>query len=223
MNNNKMAGFIDHTLLKPDATEDQIRILCEEAIQYKFKSVCVNTTWTSFCADLLRDSGVITCVVAGFPLGAMETGAKAFEAEQAVKLGAGEVDMVMNIGALKSGKIDFVREDIAAVTEAAGKADVKVIIEACLLTDEEIVTACKLSREAGAAFVKTSTGMSTHGATIEDVRLMRKTVGPDMGVKAAGGVRTLEDAEAMIEAGATRIGTSGGIKILAGEVLDEGY
>jgi deoxyribose-phosphate aldolase len=223
MNSKELAGFIDHTLLKPDAEEEQIRVLCEEAIQYNFKSVCVNTTWTSFCAEKLKDSGVITCVVAGYPLGAMETEAKAFEARRAVELGAGEIDMVLNIGALKSGNTNLVLRDIAAVTEAAGNADVKVIIEACLLTDEEKVTACRLSKEAGAAFVKTSTGMSTHGATIEDVRLMRKTVGPEMGVKAAGGIRTLEDAEAMIEAGATRIGTSGGIKILAGESLNGEY
>ena len=223
MDSKELAKYIDHTLLKPDANEEQIRNLCEEAIKYGFKSVCVNTTWTSYCSELLKDSEVITCVVAGFPLGAMETQAKAFEARRAVELGAGEVDMVINIGALKSGKNDVVLEDIAAVTKAAGKADVKVIIEACLLSEEEKVTACLLSKEAGAAFVKTSTGMSTHGATVEDVRLMRNTVGPQMGVKAAGGVRTREDALAMIEAGATRIGTSGGIKILSGEVITEGY
>ena len=223
MNNKELAEYIDHTLLKPDASEDQIRVICEEAVQHGFKSVCVNTTWTAYCADLLKGSGVITCVVAGFPLGAMETEAKAYEAKRAVELGAGEIDMVMNIGGLKSGNIDMVRRDITAVTEAAGNADVKVIIEACLLTDDEKITACRLSKEAGAAFVKTSTGMSTHGATIDDVRLMRKTVGPDMGVKAAGGVRTLDDAMAMIEAGATRIGTSGGIKILAGERITDGY
>jgi len=223
MNNKELAGYIDHTLLKPDAAEAQIKTLCDEAVQYDFKSVCVNTTWTAYCADLLKSSEVITCVVAGFPLGAMETEAKAYEARRAVELGAGAVDMVLNIGALKSGKTDLVRKDIAAVVKAAGNADVKVIIEACLLSDEEKVTACRLSKEAGAAFVKTSTGMSTHGATVEDVRLMRETVGPDMGVKAAGGVRTLDDAMAMIEAGATRIGTSGGIKILAGEINTADY
>ena len=223
MNNKELAGYIDHTLLKPDAAEAQIKTLCDEAVQYDFKSVCVNTTWIAYCADLLKSSEVITCAVAGFPLGAMETEAKAYEARHAVELGAGEVDMVLNIGALKSGKTDLVRKDIAAVVKAAGNADVKVIIEACLLSDEEKVTACRLSKEAGAAFVKTSTGMSTHGATVEDVRLMRETVGPDMGVKAAGGVRTLDDAMAMIEAGATRIGTSGGIKILAGEINTADY
>lgn len=223
MNKKELAGYIDHTLLKPDANEGQIRTLCEEAIQHGFKSVCVNTTWTGYCAELLKSSEVITCVVAGFPLGAMETEAKAYEAKRAVELGAGEVDMVINIGALKSGNTELVRRDIAGVVKSAGNADVKVIIEACLLSDEEKVTACRLSKEAGAAFVKTSTGMSTHGATVEDVRLMRETVGPDMGVKAAGGVRTLEDAMAMIEAGATRIGTSGGIKILAGEINTAEY
>ncbi len=223
MNKKELAGYIDHTLLKPDASEDQIKTLCDEAVQHGFKSVCVNTTWAAYCADLLKSSEVITCVVAGFPLGAMETEAKAYEAKRAVELGAGEVDMVLNIGALKSGKIDIVRDDIAAVVKAAENADVKVIIEACLLSDEEKVTACRLSKEAGAAFVKTSTGMSTHGASVEDVRLMRETVGPDMGVKAAGGVRTLEDTMAMIEAGATRIGTSGGIKILAGEINTADY
>lgn len=218
-----LAGYIDHTLLKAETTEDQIRVLCAEAREYGFKSVCVNTTWTSFCADLLKDTGIITCVVVGFPLGAMESAAKAFEAKRAVELGAQEIDMVMNIGALKSGEFDLVRNDIAAVSESAGDMGVKVIIEACLLTDQEKVTACRLAKEAGAASVKTSTGLSKHGATIDDVRLMRKTVGPDLGVKAAGGVKTLDDAMAMIEAGATRIGTSGGINILAGESLTTDY
>jgi deoxyribose-phosphate aldolase len=223
MEKKDLAGYIDHTLLKAEATEDQIRVLCSEAKEYHFKSVCVNTTWTSFCAGLLEGTKIITCVVVGFPLGAMETQAKAFEAKRAVELGAQEIDMVINIGALKSGEFELVREDIAAVASAAGEMGVKVIIEACLLTDQEKVTACRLSKEAGAMSVKTSTGLSTHGATIEDVRLMRNTVGPDLGVKAAGGVRTLDDAMAMIDAGATRIGTSGGINILAGEIMTTDY
>ncbi len=223
METRELAGFIDHTLLKADATKDQIRVICAEAIEYGFKSVCVNSTWTSFCVDLLKDSDIITCVVVGFPLGATDSTAKAFEAKRAIELGAGELDMVMNIGALKSGEFELVRSDIAAVAESAGDMGIKVIIEACLLTEQEKVTACRLAKEAGAASVKTSTGLSTHGATIEDVRLMRKTVGPDMGVKAAGGIKTQDDAISMIEAGATRIGTSGGINILAGESIATDY
>ncbi len=211
-----IASFIDHTLLKPDATQEQIIQLCMEARQNQFASVCVNPTHVNLCAQLLRDSGVETCTVVGFPLGANTTAAKVFETQDIVGQGATEVDMVINVGALKSKNYAAVLNDIASVTNAAheGDAIVKVIIEAALLTDEEKVIACQLSQAAGAEFVKTSTGFGPGGATVEDVALMRKTVGPDMGVKAAGGVRSLEDALAMIAAGATRIGASAGVAIV---------
>jgi len=217
MEKHELAGYIDHTLLRGGVSNKQIRQLCLEAKEYGFKSVCVNSCWTSFCAELLEGSDISTCVVAGFPLGAMETMAKAYEVRRAVELGAQEIDMVMNIGAFKSNDSNLVRDDIAAVVEAAGDAGVKVIIEACLLTDMEKINACLMAKDVGAAFVKTSTGFSEHGATVKDVRLMRKTVGMGMGVKAAGGVRTIEDAISMIEAGATRIGTSVGVSIIEGE------
>ena len=198
--------YIDHTLLKPEATKEQITKLCQEARQYDFASVCVNTCYVPLAKQLLAGSDVKVCCVVGFPLGAMDTVSKAFEAKTAVENGAQEVDMVINIGALKDKDYDYVTKDIAAVVEASKPAIVKVIIEACLLTDEEKVEACKCSMNAKAEFVKTSTGFSTHGATPEDVALMKKTVGDVCKVKAAGGVRSYDDAMKMIEAGADRLG-----------------
>ena len=209
-----IAKYIDHTLLAANATQEKIEKLCEEAKQWKFASVCVNTCWTKLCAEKLKGTGVNVCVVVGFPLGAMCTKAKAYEAKCAVEDGATEVDMVINIGWLKDRKDDLVENDIREVKKACGDKHLKVIIEACLLTEEEKVRACELSVKAGADFVKTSTGFSTGGATAEDVALMRKTVGPDTGVKAAGGIRTFEDAKKMIEAGANRLGCSAGIAIV---------
>jgi len=213
-----LARMIDHTLLKPDATQDQIAQLCFEARKYGFASVCVNPTWVELCAKLLEGSPVKVCTVIGFPLGATAPEVKAFETQNALDHGASEIDMVINIGALKARDFDLVARDIRGVvmTAHARGAIVKVIIEAVLLTDEEKTIACLLSKEAGADFVKTSTGFASGGATVHDVALMRKVVGPEMGVKAAGGVRTYEDAEKMIQAGATRIGASAGVKILQG-------
>lgn len=220
-----LASLIDHTLLKPEATCDQITRLCQEAKTYSFASVCINPTHVKLCVDLLHDSPVKVCTVIGFPLGATLTSVKVFESRAAIADGANEIDMVINIGALKSGDKAFVQEDIRQVVEAshAAGALVKVIIEACLLTDEEKVSTCLLAKEAGADFVKTSTGFSTGGATLADVALMRRTVGPVMGVKAAGGVRTREDAEAMVKAGATRLGASAGVTIIQGELKGVGY
>lgn len=213
-----IASYIDHTLLKPDATVEQIESLVNDAKKYNFASVCVNPTWVSYCANLLEGTDVKVCTVIGFPLGATTSEVKQVETTNAIENGAREVDMVINIGALKSGKLDLVKSDIEAVVEAAkGKALVKVIIETSLLTDKEKIQACKLAKEAGADYVKTSTGFSGGGATVEDVRLMRSTVGPDLGVKASGGIRTYEDAKKMIEAGATRIGASSGVKIVKEE------
>ena len=206
--------YIDHTLLKPEATKEQITKLCQEARQYDFASVCVNTCYVPLAKQLLAGSDVKVCCVVGFPLGAMDTVSKAFEAKTAVENGAQEVDMVINIGALKDKDYDYVTKDIAAVVEASKPAIVKVIIEACLLTDEEKIEACKCSMNAKAEFVKTSTGFSTHGATPEDVALMKKTVGDVCKVKAAGGVRSYDDAMKMIEAGADRLGCSAGIKVM---------
>ena len=206
--------YIDHTLLKPEATKAQITKLCQEARQYDFASVCVNTCYVPLAKELLAGSDVKVCCVVGFPLGAMDTVSKAFEAKTAVANGAQEVDMVINIGALKDKDYNYVTKDIAAVVEASKPAIVKVIIEACLLTDEEKVEACKCSMNAKAEFVKTSTGFSTHGATPEDVALMKKTVGNVCKVKAAGGVRSYDDAMKMIEAGADRLGCSAGIKVM---------
>lgn len=211
-----LASYIDHTLLKPEATVSDIKKVCDEAKEHHFASVCVNPSYIKLVADELRGSGVTPCCVAGFPFGTHTPEAKAAETAQAVADGAGEVDMVINVGAVKSGDWDLVERDIAAVVKAAGRAGVKVILETSLLTDEEKVRACEISKKVGAAFVKTSTGYSTGGATAHDVALMRKTVGPDVGVKASGGVRTYEDAVAMIEAGANRLGASAGIKIIAG-------
>ena len=211
-----IAKYIDHTVLAANATQEKIEKLCDEAREWRFASVCVNTCWTKLCAEKLKGTGVNVCVVVGFPLGAMCTKAKAYEAKCAVEDGADEVDMVINIGWLKDGKDDLVVNDIREVKKACGDKHLKVIIEACLLTEEEKVRACELSVKAGADFVKTSTGFSTGGAKAEDVELMRKTVGPDMGVKAAGGIRTYEDAMKMIEAGASRLGCSAGIAIVTG-------
>jgi deoxyribose-phosphate aldolase len=211
-----IAKYIDHTLLKPEATPTEIERLCKEAREYGFAAVCVNPPFVRLCADLLRGSTVAVAVVVGFPLGAHTTATKVFETEQSIVDGASEIDMVINIGALKSKRDDYVREDIRNVVEAAHRlyAIVKVIIEAALLTDEEKVRACRLAQEAGADFVTTSTGFGPGGATVHDVELMRQTVGPGMGVKAAGGVKNLQDAEKMIAAGATRIGASAGVKIV---------
>ncbi len=211
----KLNGYIDHTLLKPEATEEQVIKICDEAKKYEFASVCVNTYYTLLVSKQLEGTNVKTCVVIGFPLGATTKEVKAFETKQAIENGAQEIDMVINIGALKDKKYDAVRDDIKAVVEAAkDKALVKVILETCLLTKDEIVKACELSKEAGVDFVKTSTGFSTGGATVEDVKLMRETVGSEIGVKASGGVRTTEDAEAVIAAGANRIGASASIAIV---------
>lgn len=219
-----IASYIDHTLLKPESTESQVVQLCKEAAEFKFASVCVNPTWVETAAAELADSGVKVCTVIGFPLGASTPETKAFETTDAISKGAGEIDMVLNVGALKSGNTAHVKKDIEAVVNAAkGKAIVKVILETCLLTDEEKATASRISKEAGADFVKTSTGFSTGGATVEDVKLMRQTVGPDLGVKASGGVRSLEDVQAMIDAGATRIGASSGVKIMQGLTSDSDY
>ncbi len=216
LDNSTLAGMIDHTLLKPDATPEQITRLCEEARTHHFASVCVNPVNVRQAAELLHGSGVKVCSVAGFPLGASLPEVKAYEAQKAIEDGATEVDMVINIGALKAGQDVQVLADIRQVVEVAHAADalVKVIIETCLLTDAEKVRASLLAKQAGADYVKTSTGFSTAGATAADVALMRKTVGPQMGVKAAGGIRTRQDAEAMVEAGATRLGASAGVKIL---------
>lgn len=214
-----IAKLIDHTLLKQDATEDQIAQLCYEARKYKFASVCVNPTHVKLCADLLKNTEVKVCSVIGFPLGASPPEVKAFEADTALRDGAREIDMVINIGALKAGDNTLVARDIREVVKTvhASGALLKVIIETILLTDEEKVTACLLAKEAGADYVKTSTGFAGGGATIEDVALMRRVVGPEMGVKAAGGVSTFEDAQKMVAAGATRLGASAGVKIVKGE------
>ena len=209
-----IAQMIDHTMLKADASRETIVRYCKEAREHKFASVCVNSAFVPLVAKELEGSGVKTCCVVGFPLGAMLTAAKAFEAAEAVKAGAQEIDMVINISALKDKDYSFVEEDIRAVVEASGDALVKVIIETCLLTDEEKVKACELSVKAGAAFVKTSTGFSTGGATAADVALMKKTVDGKALVKASGGIRTPEDAKALIEAGADRIGAGNGIPLI---------
>jgi len=213
-----IAGIIDHTMLKPDATADEIAQLCYEARKYRFASVCINPTYVKLCADLLSDTEVKVCTVIGFPLGASSPEVKAFEAQTAIKDGAEEIDMVINIGALKAGDLKLVAQDLHEVVRAGhnGGAIVKVIIETALLNEEEKITACLLAKEGGADFVKTSTGFSGGGATVEDVRLMRRVVGRDMGVKASGGVKDIEDARSMVEAGATRIGASAGVKIAKG-------
>lgn len=219
-----IAHLIDHTLLRADATKSEITKLTDEARKYGFASVCVNPTWVQYSSEQLSGSEVKVCTVIGFPLGATTSAVKAFEAKDAIANGATEVDMVINIGALKDGNDELVLEDIKAVVDAAsGQALVKVIIETCLLTDEEKVRACQLAVQAGADFVKTSTGFSTGGATAEDVALMRKTVGQAVGVKASGGVRSLEDLNKMVDAGATRIGASSGVKIIEGGTSQSSY
>ncbi|CAM4378870.1 deoxyribose-phosphate aldolase [Bacillus manliponensis] len=218
------AKLIDHTLLKPDTKKEAIITLCEEAKKYGFASVCINPTWIETAAELLKGTDVKVCTVIGFPLGANTPETKAFEAKDAIEKGATEVDTVINIGALKDKNDELVERDVRAVVEAAkGKALVKVIIEASLLTEEEKVRACELAVKAGADYVKTSTGFSTGGATVEDVALMRKTVGPEIGVKPSGGVRSEQDLESMVKAGATRIGTSSAIALLNGKAQEVGY
>ena len=211
----EMAKYIDHTVLKPEADQTAFDKLCEEAGEYRFKAVCVNSNRVWYVAKKLHGTGVEICSVVGFPLGAMDSRAKAFEAQVAVENGATELDMVMNIGALKSGDIKTVEKDVQAVRTAVPRpAILKVIIETCLLSDEEKILACNLAKNAGADFVKTSTGFSTGGAVVEDIALMRKTVGPDMGVKASGGIKNWNDAISMIEAGANRLGVSSGVAII---------
>lgn len=219
----KINQYIDHTLLKPESRQDQIDKLIREAKTYNFASVCINPTWVSYAAKALEGTDIKVCTVIGFPLGATTSAVKAFETKDAISHGADEVDMVINIGQAKSGHFVFVEEDIRAVVEASGDKLVKVIIETCLLTDKEKIKACQAAVAAGADFVKTSTGFSTAGARLDDVRLMRQTVRPDVGVKAAGGTRSLEDAQAFIEAGATRIGTSAGVTIMEGKQTNSGY
>lgn len=221
----KVARMIDHTLLKPDATPDEIRTLCSEARTYSFASVCVNPCYVKMCRDLLRGSVVKVCTVIGFPLGSTTTEVKRAEAEQAIQNGAEEIDMVINVGMLKQGEYDYVFNDINQVVLAGKRSRVlsKVIIETALLTDEEKIKACVLSKKAKADFVKTSTGFSKGGATAGDIALMRLVVGSDMGVKASGGVRTAEDARAMIASGADRIGASASVKIVSGGVGEGGY
>jgi deoxyribose-phosphate aldolase len=212
-----LARYIDHTLLKPEATREQVDRLCAEAVEYGFYSVCVNTTWTPYCARKLRGKPVKVCTVVGFPLGAMDSRSKSFETRGAVENGADEIDMVINVGALKSGDLKTVEEDIRWVLRACRQNTLlKVIIECALLTDEEKVLACQTAKRAGAHYVKTSTGFASSGATVEDVALMRRTVGLEMGVKAAGGIRTYRDALAMIQAGASRIGASASVAMVSG-------
>lgn len=220
-----IASYIDHTLLKPEASEADVLKVCAEAIEYKFKSVCVNPVWVKTVSRALKGSGVLTCSVIGFPLGATPSDVKAFEARGAVLDGADEIDMVINMASARANDKGALVDDISAVSEAvhAGEAILKVIIETSMLTDEQKVIACEAAVEAGADFVKTSTGFNGGGATVEDVALMRKAVGPDLGVKASGGVRSLADAQAMIAAGATRIGASSGIAIVKGEQGSSAY
>lgn len=223
MNSNRIASYIDHTLLKPDATRAQIEQLCKEAMEHHFYSVCVNGVWVSTCKELLKGSEVLIAAVVGFPLGAMSPQAKAFEAARAVEDGASEIDMVLQIGPLLDGDTKLVEEDIRAVVNmTAGKAIVKVIFETGLLTNEQIETACRLSEAAGAHFVKTSTGFGPGGAKEEHIRLMRASVSPSIGVKASGAVRDRETADVMIAAGANRIGTSSGVKIVTGAASTAG-
>ncbi|SEP90236.1 deoxyribose-phosphate aldolase [Piscibacillus halophilus] len=224
MTNTNLASMIDHTQLKPDTQAEKINEICAEAKEYGFASVCVNPTWVAHCHELLKGSDVKVCTVIGFPLGATTPETKAFETKNAIENGANEIDMVINIGSLKDGRYEEVERDIKAVVDAArDQALVKVIIETSLLTKDEKVKACELAKQAGADFVKTSTGFSGGGATVEDVRLMRLTVGPEMGVKASGGVRNLEDANAVIDAGATRIGASAGVDIVKGNESTSDY
>lgn len=220
-----LSGMIDHTLLKPDATTSEIKQLCEEAIQYRFASVCVNPSYVEYCFNLIKSSTVKVCTVIGFPLGATTTQSKFLEAEEAVKNGAEELDMVINIGKLKDKDYEYVFNDIKVIADLSKKhlCTSKVIIETCLLSDEEKIIACLLSKAAGANFVKTSTGFSKGGATVHDVTLMKFVVGDRLQVKASGGVRSYEDAIAMVNAGATRLGASAGVKIIAGQNSESSY
>ncbi|MFT5132397.1 MAG: deoxyribose-phosphate aldolase [Gammaproteobacteria bacterium] len=220
--NNNFASYIDHTLLKPESTSAMVEEICKEAIEHHFCSVCILPTFVAFSAKLLKGSGVKVCTVIGFPLGANESAVKAIEAGVAIDQGADEVDMVINVGLIKSAEWARVEDDITAVVTAARGKTVKVILETCLLTEEEKIQACEICVKAGADFVKTSTGFSSSGATIEDVKLMRETVGPDIGVKASGGIRDYQTACDMVAAGATRLGTSSGLIIVeAGNKIDE--
>ncbi|UOF00455.1 deoxyribose-phosphate aldolase [Bdellovibrio reynosensis] len=219
----QLSRYIDHTLLKPEAQMAQIEKLCAEAKEHQFFSVCVNTSYVSTCAKLLSGSSVKVCCVVGFPLGAMDTESKAFETATAIKNGAEEIDMVINVGALKDRRTDYVREDIKAVVKAAQGRKVKVIIETSLLSHDDKVLACNLSLEAGAHFVKTSTGFGGGGATVEDVKLMKSIVKDQMEVKASGGVKDLQQAKAMIDAGASRLGTSSGVALVQGATVSGGY
>lgn len=219
----KINKFIDHTVLYADTDLGKVEKLCKEAKEYDFASVCVNSCWVKKCAELLKGTDVNVCTVVGFPLGAMSSDAKAFEAKKAIEDGATEIDMVLNVGYIKSGMLKEAEEDIRTVKNACGKVLLKVILETCLLTDEEKVTACKLAESAGADYVKTSTGFSKGGATVEDVKLMRATVGDRLGVKASGGIRDAATAEAMIKAGASRLGCSSGIAIMNGAKSDAEY
>lgn len=217
------AKFIDHTQLKPESTREQIDKIINEAKEYGFKSICVNPTHVKYSAEQLKGSDVLVCTVIGFPLGASTKEVKAFETKNAIENGASEIDMVINIGALKDGRLDEVKDDIESVVKASNSKTVKVIIETVLLSDEEKVTACKIAKEAGADFVKTSTGFAGGGATASDVKLMKDTVGEALEVKASGGVRNLEDFNNMLEAGATRIGASAGVQIIQGLESDSNY
>jgi deoxyribose-phosphate aldolase len=220
----ELAGYIDHTLLKPEAIESQFEQLCNEAVKYKFKSVCVNSSWVPYVAKKLRGSGIIVCSVIGFPLGGMDTRSKAFEARSAIANGATELDMVINVGALKSGNLKLVEEDIRAIKRACRSTTLlKVILETGLLTDAEKILACEISRKAGADFVKTSTGFSGSGATVQDITLMRKIVGPNMGVKASGGIKTFDQAVALINAGANRLGCGSSIAVITGAESQGNY
>lgn len=218
-----LASYIDHTLLKPEATEEEIIKICKEALEYSFWSVCVNPSWVKTAYSILKDSSVKVCTVVGFPLGATPPEVKAFEAQQAIKDGASEVDMVINIGYLKSRKYEEVKEDIKKVKQACGNILLKVILETCLLTSSEKIKACEICKSAGADYVKTSTGFSVSGATAEDIALMRRIVGEEMGVKASGGVRDSEGALKMIKAGASRVGASASIAIIKGQYDHNGY
>jgi deoxyribose-phosphate aldolase len=215
--------YIDHTLLKPEAVESQFKKLCDEAIVHQFATVCVNPSWVPFCANQLKNKGPKVCTVIGFPLGAMTTETKVFETQQAISIGADEIDMVLHIGRLKQGDLAYVQADIQAVVQAATGHTVKVIFETCLLTEDEIIQACHCAVAAGATFVKTSTGFSTSGATPKVVALMAKNVAGKAKVKAAGGVRTVADLEAMIAAGASRIGTSAGVQLMEGITSTSSY
>ncbi|WP_130807261.1 deoxyribose-phosphate aldolase [Senegalia massiliensis] len=220
---NKIASIIDHTILKPDTTEEQVKKVCEEAKEYNFASVCVNPNYVKYVSEQLNGSNVKVTSVVGFPLGNTLPEVKAYETEKATENGADEIDMVINIAALKNKNYDLVKEDIQAVVNASKNKTVKVIIEACLLTDEEKIKACELAMEAKADFVKTSTGFSTGGATTHDVKLMREVVGDSLGVKASGGVRDIETASMMVEAGANRIGASSSVSIVKGEKGSSDY